>query len=87
MEFKPCLFYRVVKNLGRPRPLNYHLKGTTSEMSAELYGEGNEQQLCGGDWISNVMVAYFCHKLSDDYVDLSDLYVVLSNLYIDMSDL
>ena len=26
------------------------LEKTTSEMSAELYGEGNEQQLCGGDW-------------------------------------
>ena len=25
--------------------LNYHLKGTTSERSAELYGEGNERQL------------------------------------------
>ena len=28
----------------------YHLKGTTSERSAELYGEGNERQLCVGDW-------------------------------------
>ena len=31
-------------------------------------------------------VAYFCHHLSDDYVDLSDLYVVLSDLYVDLSD-
>ena len=29
--------------------LNYHLKGTTSEKSAEMYGEGNERQLCVGD--------------------------------------
>ena len=33
------------------------------------------------------MVAYFCHQLSDNYVDLSDLYVVLSDLYVDLSDL
>ena len=32
------------------------------------------------------MVAYFCHHLSDNYVDLSDLYVVLSDLYVDLSD-
>ena len=28
--------------------LNYHLKGTTSERSAELDGESNERQLCVG---------------------------------------
>ena len=33
------------------------------------------------------MVAYLCHHLSDNYVDLSDLYVVLSDLYVDLSDL
>ena len=33
------------------------------------------------------MVAYFCHHLSDSYVDLSDVYVVLSDLYVDLSDL
>ena len=33
------------------------------------------------------MVGYFCHHLSDNYVDLSDLYVVLSDLYVDLSDL
>ena len=33
------------------------------------------------------MVAYFCHHLSDNYVDLSDLYVNLSDLYVDLSDL
>ena len=33
------------------------------------------------------MVAYFCHHLSDNYVDLSDLYVVMSDLYVDLSDL
>ena len=32
------------------------------------------------------MVAYFCHYLSDNYVDLSGLYVVLSDLYVDWSD-
>ena len=31
------------------------------------------------------MMAYFCHHLSDNDVDLSDLYIVLSNLYIDLS--
>ena len=33
------------------------------------------------------MVAYFCHHLSDNYVDLSDIYVDLSDLYVDLSDL
>ena len=33
-----------------------------------------------------LMVAYFCHHLSDNYVDLSDNYVDLSDLYIDLSD-
>ena len=32
------------------------------------------------------MVAYFCHHLSDNYVDLSDLYVVLPDLYVDLSE-
>ena len=33
------------------------------------------------------MVAYFCHYLSDNYVDLSDNYVDLSDFYVDLSDL
>ena len=33
------------------------------------------------------MVEFFCHHLSDNYVDLSDLNVVLSDLYVDLSDL
>ena len=33
------------------------------------------------------MVAYFCHHLSDNYVDLSDIYVDLSDLYVDLSDI
>ena len=33
------------------------------------------------------MVAYFCHHLSDNYVDLLDLYVVLSDLYVGLLDL
>ena len=37
--------------------------------------------------VSLCMVAYFCHHLSDNYVDLTDLYVVLSDLYGDLSDL
>ena len=32
------------------------------------------------------MVAYFCHQLSDNYVDLSDNYVDLSDLYVNLSD-
>ena len=32
------------------------------------------------------MVAYFCHHLSDNYVELSDLYVDLSVIYVDLSD-
>ena len=34
-----------------------------------------------------IMVAYFCHHLSDNYVDLSDLDVALSDLHVDLSDL
>ena len=33
-----------------PEHLNYRLKQTTSEKTAELYGEDNERQLCVGDW-------------------------------------
>ena len=33
------------------------------------------------------MVAYFCHHLSDNYVDLLDLCVILSDLYVELSDL
>ena len=36
--------------------------------------------------LPNGMVAYFCHQLSDNYVDLSDNYVDLSDLYVDLSD-
>ena len=32
------------------------------------------------------MVAYFCHHLSDNYVDLSDYYVDLSEHYVDLSE-
>ena len=32
------------------------------------------------------MVAYFCHHLSDNYVDLSDRDVDLSVIYVDLSD-
>ena len=32
------------------------------------------------------MVAYFCHHLSDNNVDLSDLYVDLSFIYVVLSD-
>ena len=35
------------------------------------------------------MVAYFCHHLSDNYVDLSDLYVIYVDLlehYVDSSE-
>ena len=32
------------------------------------------------------MVAYFCHHLSDNYVDLSDLYIDLSDHYVDLSE-
>ena len=32
------------------------------------------------------MVAYFCHHLSDNYVDLSDLFIVLSDIYVDLSN-
>ena len=32
------------------------------------------------------MVAYFCHHLSDNYVDLSDNYVDLSDHYVDLSE-
>ena len=35
---------------------------------------------------NKTMVAYFCHHLSDNYVDLSDNYVDLSDLYVDLSD-
>ena len=31
-------------------------------------------------------MAYFCHHLSDNYVDMSDLYVDLSDIYVDLSD-
>ena len=33
-----------------------------------------------------IMVAYFCHLLSDNHVDLSDLFVDLSVFYVDLSD-
>ena len=32
------------------------------------------------------MVAYFCHHLSDLYVDLPDIYVDLLDLYVDLSE-
>ena len=32
------------------------------------------------------MVAYFCHYLLDNYVDLPDLYVDSSVIYVDLSD-
>ena len=35
----------------------------------------------------SVMVAYFCHHLSDLYVNLSDIYVDLLDLFVDLSDI
>ena len=34
-----------------------------------------------------IMVAYFCHQFSDNYVDLPDLHVVLSDLNVDSPDI
>ena len=39
----------IITSFLTQKHLNYHLKGTTSENSAELYSEGNERQLCVGD--------------------------------------
>ena len=37
--------------------------------------------------VTSRVVAYFCHHLSDNYVDLSDNYHVdLSDNYVDLSD-
>ena len=36
--------------------------------------------------VCHSMVTYFCHHLSDNYVDFSDLYVDLSVIYDDLSD-
>ena len=33
------------------------------------------------------MVAYFCHHLSDNYVDLSENYIDLSDYDVDLSDI
>ena len=42
----------IITSFLTQKHLNYHLKGTTSEKSAELYGEGNERQLCvGADYV------------------------------------
>ena len=35
---------------------------------------------------SLIMGAYFCHHLSDNYVDLSELNVNLSVIYVDLSN-
>ena len=37
------------------------------------------------DFLKKSMVAYFCHHLSDNFVDFSDLYVDLSVIYVDLS--
>ena len=50
-----------------------------SELKSNQYFIHSKHQITG-------MVAYFCHHLSDSYVDLSDVYVVLSDLYVDLSD-
>ena len=34
-----------------------------------------------------IMVAYFCHHLSDNFVDLPDLHVVLSDINVDSLDI
>ena len=36
--------------------------------------------------VTKYMVVYFCHHLSDNYVDLSDFYVDLSIIYVDLSN-
>ena len=47
----------------------------------------NPIKRCSTRVIVKAMMAYFCHHLSDNYVDLSDLYVVFSDLYVDLLDL
>ena len=41
MEIKPRLFYRVVKNLGRPRPLKAHFMFRNWDKSGLLYIKDN----------------------------------------------
>ena len=46
----------IISSFLTQKQLNYHLKGTTSEKSAELYGEGNERQLCIGNTANSIFV-------------------------------
>ena len=54
MEIKPCLFYRVVKDLGRPRPLkhistlNINQPSFSSKYTymEETLGEMNKRLFC-----------------------------------------
>ena len=39
----------IITSFLTQKHINYHLKGTTSEKFADMYGEGNERQLCVGD--------------------------------------
>ena len=46
----------------------------------------NPIKRCSTRVIVKAMMAYCCHHLSDNYVDLSDLYIDLPVIYVDLSD-
>ena len=66
---------------GTNYPAGYEIDNVLNEL-CEVTVRGNVLKFC-----PSLMVAYFCHHLSDNYVDLSELYVVFSDLNVDLSDL
>ena len=56
----------IITSFLTQKHLNYHLKGTSSEKSAELYGEGNKQQICVGDWIYRSIITLKSPKIVMD---------------------
>ena len=53
------------------------------ETSACAQGSGYQKY---SHTIKASMVAYFCHHLSDNYVDLSDILNDVSVIYVDLSE-
>ena len=86
--------YTVLCIDGNHRLINLYLIVVTNHEDQERYMAGPLGRSFIGETsvtiqylnITLLMVAYFCHHLSDNYVDLSDNYVDLSDLYVDLSD-
>ena len=75
-----------IRELGYAKYSYFSISGPEDLHRLSVNGySGNAGKILFYEYCRVFMVSYFCHDLSDNYVDLSDLYVVISDIYVETS--